>query len=181
MEFLARTHILKAAYPNMCPEKGSHISMEQPKTVVIADDFEMFRQFLRAKLLDNGFRVVAEAKDGLEAVTKTAEFQPDLVLLDLSMPKLNGKEAAAQIRSIAPQSKLIFVSLHSDPEVVKATLFDGAAGYVCKSAIESDLLLAICAALDGKPFVSADLHPPALRPDWMPAPTAMREVIDRNR
>jgi len=127
-------------------------------TIVIADDFGEFRRFIRLKLLGNGFQIVAEATDGLEAVAKIAEFQPDLVLLDISMPKLNGIEAAAQIRSIAPKSVVLFVSQNTDPEIIHAALRDGAAGYVCKSALNRDLLPAIEIGLGGNRFVSGDLR-----------------------
>jgi DNA-binding NarL/FixJ family response regulator len=123
-------------------------------TIVLADDFGMFRRFLRAKLLENGFQIVGEAEDGLKAVAKVAEFQPDLVLLDISMPRLNGIQAAAQIRSIAPKSKVLFVSQCTDPDVIQAALWDGAMGYIRKTAINRDLLPSIDAALAGKRFVS---------------------------
>jgi DNA-binding NarL/FixJ family response regulator len=127
-------------------------------TIVIADDFGEFRRFIRLKLMGNGFQTVAEATDGLEAVAKVAEFQPDLVLVDISMPKLNGIEAAAQIRSIAPKSVVLFVSQNTDPEIIHAALRDGVAGYVHKSALNRDLLPAIKAALGGNRFVSGDLR-----------------------
>ncbi|SRR6266550_7944956 len=127
-------------------------------TIVIADDFGPFRRFIRLKLVENGFQIVAEARDGLEAVAKVAEFQPALVLLDISMPKLNGIEAAAQIRSIAPKSRVLFVSLNTDPEIIRAALQDGAAGYIRKSALDRELVPAIETALGGNRFVSGDLH-----------------------
>ena len=127
-------------------------------TIVIADDLEAFRQFIRRKLSENGFQIVAEAEDGLEAVAKVAEFQPDIVLLDISMPRLNGIEAAAQIRATAPKSPVLFVSQNTDPEIIQAALRDGAAGYVRKSALNRDLLPAIETALGGKQFVSGDLR-----------------------
>ena len=132
-------------------------------TAVIGDDFEMFRRFLRANLMDNGFRVVAEAINGLEAVARVEEFQPDLVLLDIGMPKLNGIEAAAQIRSIAPKSKVLFVSQNTDSAVIQAALRDGTMGYIRKDAINRDLLPAIKEALVGKRFVSEDLPVPVTR------------------
>jgi len=127
-------------------------------TIVIADDFGPFRRFIRLKLVENGFQIVAEARDGLEAVAKVAEFQPAVVLLDISMPKLNGIEAAAQIRSIAPKSRVLFVSLNTDPEIIRAALQDGAAGYIRKSALDRELVPAIETALGGNRFVSGDLH-----------------------
>jgi DNA-binding NarL/FixJ family response regulator len=127
-------------------------------TIVIADDFAAFRRIVRSSLQENGFQNVAEASDGLEAVAKAAELQPDLVLLDIGMPNLDGIKAAAQIRSIAPESRILFVSLNIDPDIVQSALSDGARGYICKSDISRELLPAIEAVLGGKRFVSAVLH-----------------------
>src|SRR5215831_14551869 len=110
----------------------------QVNTIVIADDFAEFRQLVRSKLQGDGFHIVAEAGGGLEVVAKAAMLQPDLVLLDIQMPKLNGLEAAMQIRSIAPQSKILFVSQNTDPDIVQSAMRDGAAGYLCKSKITQD-------------------------------------------
>ena len=133
--------------------------MPRMKTVVIADDFAEFRQFVRSKLQGNGFHIVAEASDGLEAVTKAAELQPDLVLLDIQMPNLNGLEAAAQIRLVAPKSQILFVSQNSDPDIVQSAMSNGAAGYLCKSKINGALVPAIEAALAGERLVSAQQGP----------------------
>lgn len=128
-------------------------------TVVVADDFAAFRGLVRSKLQENGFHIVAEASDGLEAVARVAESQPDLVLLDIVMPNLNGIEASAQIRAIAPHSKVLFLSLMADVEIVDSALRDGALGYVCKSKIDNDLLPGIEAALAGKRFISPNVRP----------------------
>jgi len=127
-------------------------------TIVIADDFAAFRSFVRSKLQENGFQNVAEASDGLEAVAKAAELQPDLLILDIGMPNLDGIKAAAQIHSIAPESKILFVSQNTDPDIVQSALSDGAGGYVCKSEIDHELLPAIEAVFEGKRFVSAVLR-----------------------
>src|SRR3954453_13535669 len=95
-------------------------AVQRAITIVIADDFGEFRQFIRLKLLENGFQVVAEAKDGWESVAKVAESKPDLVILDIAMPKLNGIEAAAQIRLIAPKAIIVFLSQTSDAEIIEA-------------------------------------------------------------
>jgi len=128
----------------------------QAKTIVIADDFEEFRWFVRSQLRGKGFHIVAEASDGLEAVAKVAELQPDLVLLDIGMPNLNGLEAAAQIRFVAPKSRILFVSQSTDADIVQSVMSDGAAGYVCKFNISHQLVPAIKAALEGKKFVGLD-------------------------
>jgi len=127
-------------------------------TIVIADDFAAIRSRVRSMLQENGFQNVTEASDGFEAVAKAAELQPDLVLLDIGMPNLDGIQAAAQIRSVAPESKILFVSQNTDPDIVQSALSDGARGYVCKSEISRELLPAIEAVLGGKRFVGSVLH-----------------------
>lgn len=129
-------------------------------TVLIADDYAAFRSFLRSKLQESGLGPAVEAVDGLDAVAKAAELQPSLVLLDISMPKLSGIEAAARIRLVAPQSKVLFVSQNTDSDIAHLALSEGAQGYVLKSKIDHELLPAIEAVLQGKRFVSPGLHPP---------------------
>jgi|SRR6516165_8665648 len=106
-------------------------------TILIADDFSAFRKFIRLKLNEGGFRTIFEAEDGLEVVAKAAQLQPDLILLDIELPKLNGLMAAARIRSVAPESKILFISLSADPDIAQSTLSDG---YVPKSEINHGLL-----------------------------------------
>lgn len=105
-----------------------------------------------------GFRSIVEAAD-LEAVAKAAELPPDLVLLDIAMPKLSGIDAAARIRLHAPQSKVLFVSQNTDSSIAQSALSNGAGGYALKSRIDHELLPAIEAVLQGKKFVSPGLYP----------------------
>jgi DNA-binding NarL/FixJ family response regulator len=90
----------------------------------------------------------------MQAVQKAEELKPDLILLDIGLPKLNGIEAARQIRKLSPQSKIIVVSQESSADMVQAALNSGALGYVVKTRAGSDLLAAIEAAILGKQFIS---------------------------
>jgi DNA-binding response OmpR family regulator len=96
--------------------------------------------------------------DGLDAVQKAQELQPDLILLDIGLPKLNGLEAGRRIRTISPNSRILFLSQESSPDVVQEALSLGARGYVLKARAQSDLLSAIDAVLGGKQFVSRGLE-----------------------
>jgi len=98
--------------------------------------------------------VICEASDGLEAVNKAEELQPDLILLDIGLPSLNGIEAARRIRQLAPQSKLLFVSQESSADVVQEALGSGALGYLLKIDSGGNLLPAVDSVLDGRRFVS---------------------------
>jgi DNA-binding NarL/FixJ family response regulator len=123
--------------------------------VLVVEDFVNFRQFICSTLgTMPELQVVSEVSDGLEAVQKAAELKPDLILLDIGLPSLNGIQAARQIRKLSPESKIIFVSQDSSPDVVQEALSLGAWGYVAKTRAGSDLLAAVESVLRGKPFVS---------------------------
>jgi DNA-binding NarL/FixJ family response regulator len=126
--------------------------------LLVVDDYEPWRRFLRLTLLaGEKFEVIGEIFDGLEAVQKTQELQPDLILLDIGLPNLNGIEVARRIREVSPKSKILFVSEIRDRDVAQEALRTGAGGYVVKSDAASDLLPAVEAILQGKQFVSFSL------------------------
>jgi len=102
-------------------------------------------------------QIIAEAVDGLEAVQKSEELQPDLILLDIGLPKLNGIEAARQIHERAPKSKILFLSENRSLDIVEEALRTGASGYVVKSDAATDLMAAVEAVLQGKQYVSPSL------------------------
>ena len=117
--------------------------------ILVVDDYEPFRRFLHRKLQSRPeLQIVSEASDGVQAVRKAEELQPDLILLDIGLPKLNGIEAARQIRKSAPQSRIIFVSQESSPDIAEEALSLGTCGYVVKSKAEHDLLATVDAVLE---------------------------------
>ena len=128
--------------------------------VLVVEDFESFRRFICSMLTKmSELQIVGEACDGLEAVRKAEELRPDLILMDVGLPTLNGIEAARRIRTLCPESKLIFVSQQSDPDVVEEALNLGALGYVAKPVAATDVLLAVKAVMLGKQFVTPKLSP----------------------
>ena len=130
-----------------------------PTRVLIVEDFEPFRRFV-CSTLGKGFhlQVIGQLSDGLDAVQKAAELKPDLILLDIGLPSLNGIAAGRRIRKLAPDSKIIFVSQESSPDVVHEALSFGALGYVLKARAGNELLAAVEAVLGGRQFVSSCLQ-----------------------
>jgi DNA-binding NarL/FixJ family response regulator len=122
-------------------------------TVLVVEDYEPFRQAIRSLLQEKDVRLV-ETADGLEAIERAKELQPDLVLFDIGLPRLNGIESAKQVRSHVPNAKIIFVTQESSLEVVRETFLLGAQGYVHKQRALTDLLPAIDAVFGGQRFVS---------------------------
>lgn len=117
----------------------------------MVDDFEQWRQQIRSILESRPeLRVVAEVADGLEAVQEARALKPDLILLDIGLPGLDGLEAASRIRQVAPETAIIFLTQNSDEEIVQAAFRTGARGYVLKAKASSELLPAIEQALRDK-------------------------------
>lgn len=134
--------------------------------ILSVDDFKPWCRFVRATLQkQRELRVIGEVTDLLEAVHKAQEWQPDLILLDIGLPTLNGIEAAKRIQQVSPQSKILFVRENRSPDIAEEALSTGAGGYVLKSDSASELLPAVKAVLEGKRFVSASLagHDPLTR------------------
>jgi DNA-binding NarL/FixJ family response regulator len=126
--------------------------------VLVVDDHEPFRRFTCSTLRAiPELQIVGEVSDGLEAVQKAEELRPDLIVLDIGLPSLNGIEAARRIRKLSPESKIIFVSQESSAQVVQEALALGALGYVVKAYAGSELLAAVEAVRQGGQFVSNGL------------------------
>jgi DNA-binding NarL/FixJ family response regulator len=123
-------------------------------SVLVVDDYSPFRTFIVSLLtvIGNTY-VVGEVSDGTEAVQKAVELKPDLILLDIGLPTLNGIQAGRQIRELAPDSKIIFLSQESSPDVVEEAFSLGAQGYVVKVRAASELRDAVQSVISGQRFV----------------------------
>jgi DNA-binding NarL/FixJ family response regulator len=126
--------------------------------VLVVEDYEPFQRFIRSTLERKPeLQVICSVSDGLEAVQKAEGLQPDLILLDIGLPTLNGVEAARRIRKLSPQSKIIFLTQETSADVVREALNLGAKGYVVKANAGSELLAAVEAVCQGGEFVSRGL------------------------
>lgn len=124
--------------------------------ILVADDYEPWRRFVASLVLfgQPQWRIVAEASDGAEIVRKAKELHPDLVLLDIRMPEMNGFEAARQIVKIVPGAKILFLSGFDSPEMVEEAMRTGAHGYVVKLDAVRELVCAVESVFRGERFVS---------------------------
>ncbi len=139
-------------------EPSSFAYTMPPSTVrvLVVDDYKPFRRFVRSTLRKRAaLQIIGEASDGPEAVRLAEKLKPDLILLDIGLPSLNGIEAARQIRGVAPESKIIFSTQETSADVVQEALGVGAWGYVVKATADRDLLAAVDAVLLGQHFVSS--------------------------
>jgi DNA-binding NarL/FixJ family response regulator len=132
-------------------------NLEKPRIrVLIVDDFDPFRQFVCSTLGRRPeLQVIGEAADGLEAVQKASQLKPDMIVLDIGLPNLNGIAAARQIRKLSPQSRIIFLSQESSADVVQEAFDLGASGYVVKTHAGTSLLAAVETVLVGARYVSS--------------------------
>jgi DNA-binding NarL/FixJ family response regulator len=126
--------------------------------ILIADDHELFRRGVAAELTQvKGWSVAAEAQNGRDAVALAAELNPDVVILDLTMPELNGLEAARRIIAAAPSARVLILTAHESEQLVREVLSAGAQGYVLKSDAGRTLIAAVRALLDGRPFFTSNV------------------------
>ena len=145
--------------------------------VMVVDDFEPWRRHICSVLkTQTEIEVIAQVLDGLEAVQKAQELRPDLILLDIGLPALNGIEAARRIRELSPQSKVLFISQETSTDIVLGALATGAAGYVAKTDVRTELLTALEAVSRGEKYVSTRLAE-RIRKSVRP----IRRGLDRHR
>jgi len=126
-------------------------SKKSPVRILIVDDHLLLRKAVRRLLESRSeFEVCGEAEDGAQAVEKAAELKPDVVILDISMPKMNGFEAARQIKVVSPHSQIVILSSHKDQHLLEEAKNVGAVCYVPKSDAERELIDAVNAAARGE-------------------------------
>jgi len=151
--------------------------------ILVADDHEIVRQGLRALLeTQPGWQVVGEAVDGRDAVDKTKRLQPDVAVLDVSMPNLNGLEATRQIRKASPETEVLILTMHDSEQLVREVLEAGARGYVLKSDAGRELVTAVETVRKKKPYFTSRVSEIVLdgylhagtRADAFNAPRAVR-------
>ncbi len=125
--------------------------------LLLADDHRMLRDSLRRSLEEHGFDVVGGAGDGAEAVELAQALKPDIVLMDVSMPNLDGVEATRQISRLVPESQIVMLTMHADGEVMARAIQAGAIGYLVKDCAITDVVSAVRLAASGESVLSPDL------------------------
>jgi DNA-binding NarL/FixJ family response regulator len=123
--------------------------------ILLADDHSIVRRGLRSTLEEEpGYKVVGEAANGREAVRLAEQLSPDVAIIDIGMPQLNGMEATSQILKVSPQTRVLILSMHSDETYILRALTAGAKAYLLKDTAENDVLAAVRAVLQGKAYFS---------------------------
>jgi DNA-binding NarL/FixJ family response regulator len=132
--------------------------MSQKFRILIAEDHTILREGLRFLLSsDPNFEIVGEAEDGREAIRFVEKLKPDLILTDLSMPRMNGMEAIKEIKRRWPKTKVLVLTVHRAEEYILATLKAGADGYLLKDATHAELVMAVKKVLSGKSYISSEV------------------------
>jgi len=132
--------------------------MTSIKNLVLVDDHPMFRKGLRLMIdLEEDLKVIGEANDGLEAIEQVRELKPDIVVMDINMPNLNGIDATRKILEESPKTKVLVLSIHSSQQYVESVLEAGATGYLLKESAPEELIKAIRIICEGKSYLSADI------------------------
>jgi two-component system response regulator NreC len=146
------------------------MSTATPVRVLVADDHTVVRQGIVNMLNSREeVEVVAEASDGAEAMRQALETRPDVAVLDVSMPRLNGIEAARRIHEALPQTRILVLTMHDEEEYVARMVRAGASGYILKDGVVSELIAGILAVSKGKSyFASPDADPHESRSDVVP-------------
>lgn len=147
---------------------------EQPVTLVIADDHTLLREGIKSLLKQTNprIRVVGEAGTGAEAIEVCQKLKPNVLMLDISMPDLSGLDALSVIAQKCPDTRVLMLSMHSDPFRIRESMAKGASGYILKDAVGEDLNDAIKTVLQGSVYLKADLAPALWSLQGSPSPEA---------
>lgn len=155
----------------------------RPIRILLADDHDVVRCGLRTVIESRrGFKVAGEAADGQVAVEKARKLKPDVVVMDISMPRLNGLEATVRIMRENPAAKILVLTMHNSQQIMKAVVEAGAKGYLLKSDAGGDLLMAVEALMKDRTFFTSQvmdmildghLHPPSELSPWVSALDAL--------
>ncbi len=144
-----------AAMPDMIPELSFDSDSKESTNIIIADDHPLVRQALRSLLKSQSdFKVVGEASDGEEAVRLATQLVPDVMIMDITMPKMNGLVATRKIKTQCPSVKILVLTVHSDSEHILGILEAGAAGYLTKSVFGNEILSAVRSVMAGDSVLS---------------------------
>ena len=157
--------------------------MAKRPRVLLADDHTLVLEGLR-RLLEGRCELVGMVEDGRALVELAPKVAPDLILLDISMPLLNGLEAARQLRRLVPESRVIFLTMHADPTYASEAFEAGAAGYLLKRSAASELAVAIATVLDGRKYLTPLIPGETLRasvPRSVPVPPTLGKLTPRQR
>jgi DNA-binding NarL/FixJ family response regulator len=151
-----------------------------PTRIVLADDHVLVRQSLKSLLEREGFKVVGEASDGQETVRQVETLQPDIAVMDISMPILNGLNAAREIGRSSPKTKTVLLTQHDEGQYISEALEAGVKGYVLKSQVANDLLLAIRQVSRGQVYLSPGVSRGVMeayhsKPNQSKSPLTLRE------
>jgi DNA-binding NarL/FixJ family response regulator len=153
--------VADSVYLEVCGAKGATLAIEDPSvaiiTVFLADGNKAMLTDLRAELNDE-FKIVGTAENGEETVRAVLRLDPDILVLDIAMPVLNGIQVAARLSCIRCRTKVLFLTIHEEPEYISAGVSAGAAGYVSKRRMASDLVRAIREVFAGRTFFSPSLQ-----------------------
>jgi two-component system response regulator DegU len=154
-----------------------------PIRLMLADDHRMLREGLRRSMTDEGFDVVGEASDGEEAVALAGQLQPDVILMDVTMPDVSGVDATRRIRSQWPRIRVVMLTMHADQDVIASAIRAGASGYLVKDCSTDEIADAVRQAVDENATLSPDLAASMLdevrRLDLPAVPEAERVVTKR--
>jgi DNA-binding NarL/FixJ family response regulator len=159
-------------------ERVKHRVQWRAMRILIADDHEMVRLGLRHLLAERpGWEICAEAKTGREAVTLARQFEPDVVVMDISMPQLNGLDATRMISQLLPETKIVILTMHFSDKLIGEIVKAGACGYIMKSDAARDLAAAIKAVVNGGSYFTSEAANTLVGPHAMPASSAFENRL----